>query len=350
MTGQVVERTPRTPLASSVAPTGARTTPMPTPNQGAERRGRRWALRALVLGGLAGAAWLLTGTAAQAADHDPATETSSLIGAVVRGSTPVVHHVLKAAAKPLDESHPVTHSVVEVPARVLNRPVDILGTVTHGENVAPALNAAGHVVRDLTGNDRPADGAAVLPQLAPAPTPHIRTPNGVKDPAVDPTDGTETRRPSPAKTIVRDDNRPGRLSPGETSVVVANRKAEPALAAPVVNLVQPVGQHDIAATPAFAGTRNTMIGTERHAVTATAPDAVQDTTPGGGDLPASPQVQFGALSGSSTSASGAPTEGGSAAVLPAAVASGTVASHRLLRATDVEVRPYDAVAPTVSPD
>jgi hypothetical protein len=332
MTGQVDERSPRTPLASSVAPTGVRTTPMPTPNQGAERRGRRWALRALVLGGLAGAAWLLTGTAAQAADHDPA---ASLVGAVVHGSTPVVHHVLQAAGKPLDESHPVTHSVVETPIRVLKQPVETLGTITHGENVAPVLNAADHVVRDLT-THRPADGVAASPQLAPVTPAHSRPPHGVEEPSVPATDETETRSPAPAHQPV-------------LSVVAANRKADPAPATPVVTPVQPVGPHDTVAPSAFAGPRPT-IATERVADTATAKDAIRDDSPGGGDLPAAPQVQLGALSGISTSASGAPTEGGSAAVLPAAVASGSMASHRLLQATDVEVRRHDAEAPTVSPD
>lgn len=45
-------------------------------------------LRALVIGGLAGAAWLLSGTAAHAADPVPATGGTSPAGAVVDGDQP----------------------------------------------------------------------------------------------------------------------------------------------------------------------------------------------------------------------------------------------------------------------
>jgi len=85
----------------------------------------------------------------------------------------------------------------------------------------------------------------------------------------------------------------------------------------------------------------------KQAVTASAPETVRPTTPGG-DKPAPLQVHIGA-GGISTSASGPPTEGGSAAYLPATVAGDTVA-HRLPSATDVGVRRHDAEAPTVSPD
>src|SRR6201999_3868177 len=89
MTGWGVERPVRTAVpASPVAPTGVRTF-MPPRSQGAEQRTERhagrWGLRALVIGGLAGAAWLLTGAAAHAADRVPAPESPSL-GASLLGS------------------------------------------------------------------------------------------------------------------------------------------------------------------------------------------------------------------------------------------------------------------------
>jgi hypothetical protein len=89
----------------------------------------------------------------------------------------------------------------------------------------------------------------------------------------------------------------------------------------------------------------------RHVVAAEpgTPETVRESTPGG-DGPAPVQVHLGAVSGISTGGSGAPTEGGSAAFLPAAVAASSVAFHRLPIATDVEVRRHDAEAPTVSPD
>lgn len=46
----------------------------------------------------------------------------------------------------------------------------------------------------------------------------------------------------------------------------------------------------------------------------------------------------------------APAEGGWAASVPAAVADGAVACRRWPVATEVEVRRYDAGAPTASPD
>jgi hypothetical protein len=79
------------------------------------------------------------------------------------------------------------------------------------------------------------------------------------------------------------------------------------------------------------------------------PGVIRQNSPGDND-PAPMQGHDGAVSGISTTGSGAPTGGGSAAFLPAAVAAGTMAFHRLPRATDVEVRRLVAEAPTVSPD
>src|SRR4051794_41779181 len=78
MTGWGVERKPRTAYpAPSGGPTGVSAL-MPPHSQGAERpterRAGRWGLRALVIGGLAGAAWLLTGAAAHPPDPDPAPQ------------------------------------------------------------------------------------------------------------------------------------------------------------------------------------------------------------------------------------------------------------------------------------
>jgi hypothetical protein len=79
------------------------------------------------------------------------------------------------------------------------------------------------------------------------------------------------------------------------------------------------------------------------------PETVRET-PDDGDGPEPLQAHLGAFSGLLTSGSGSPTEGGSAAFLPAAVAAGSMAFHRLALPTDVEARRYDAKAPTVSPD
>ena len=74
MTGLGVERMRTAFPLPSVLPAGVSAL-MPPHIQGAERRTEhrarrtRWGLRALVVGGLAGAAWLLTGAAAHAADR-----------------------------------------------------------------------------------------------------------------------------------------------------------------------------------------------------------------------------------------------------------------------------------------
>jgi hypothetical protein len=75
-----------------------------------------------------------------------------------------------------------------------------------------------------------------------------------------------------------------------------------------------------------------------------------DSTPGG-DGPAAPlRLHLGDVSGVPTSGSGTPTEGGSAAFLPVAIANSTMARHVPAIASDVEARRHDAEAPTVSPD
>jgi hypothetical protein len=223
MTEWVVERMPRTANpAPSGSPTGGSAL-MPPHSQGAERRTERragrWGLRVLVIGGLAGAAWLLTGAAAHAADRDPASGGSLLgsspIGSVVNGDTThlAVPRILQAVARPLESDG------------------------TDRQHLG--------IVREITGPLRLTGG--------------------------------------PADSPVR------------------------------VRLTQ---------TPRLAS----------------------------GTGPAPLQMHLGVVSGIPTTGSGAPTGGGSAAFLPAAVAAGTMAFHRQPPATDVEVRRHDAETPTVSPD
>jgi hypothetical protein len=131
----------------------------------------------------------------------------------------------------------------------------------------------------------------------------------------------------------------------------ATRTADPEPALPVPAIGHQAADRDLSGTTRSVGKRHSIV-TDRHpaAITAAAPDTARDTTPGS-DGPEPLQVHLGALSsGISTSGSGAPAEGGSAAFLPAAVASSSMAHHRLFAATDVEVRRHDAEAPTVSPD
>ncbi|MGX6605440.1 hypothetical protein ACWKSP_25400 [Micromonosporaceae bacterium Da 78-11] len=178
MTQLGVERTPRTayPL-SSVSPAGVSTL-MPPHIQGAERRmerrvrttGSRWGLRALVIGGLAGAAWLLTGSAAHAADPD--SEPSGLQSGFVAGGESIlpVTGLLRTAAQPSEygrpaHQHHVVADILDVPHRVVTRSPAMSGEVTHRtiRNVVDAvLNDVDQILRHVAGSRRLTDGPAYL--------------------------------------------------------------------------------------------------------------------------------------------------------------------------------------------
>ena len=346
--------------ASSVAPTGVCSL-MPPQSQGAERRmerrasrtGSRWGLRALVIGGLAGVAWLLTGAAAHAADRDPAPEGSplgsSLIGSVVHGDAaqPAVVRVLQAAARPLESDRPAhrhhgTASLLAAPVRAIAQPAETLTTTlseaTRKDRTTDATTVLGgvdRVVRELTGPLRLTGGPEDSP-LAPVTAPLIRTLRPVTDllphtamPAM------TAQRPIAAPAVHRTTTGSGVTDTGPAPKTIVGTAGSGSVWHPVLS--------------GWTATDRTVV--HRHRVTATAiePEAVREPTPGG-DGPAPLRVHLGAVSGIPTTGSGAPTEGGSAAFLPAAVAASSMAFHRLPIATDVKVRRNDAEAPTVSPD
>ena len=133
MTRLGVERMPRTACPPSFESPAGVSSSLPPLIQGAERRtesrarrtGVRWGLRVLVIGGLAGAAWLLTGAAAQAADRTD-EPIGSLLGSVLYGDTTTpVTGLLEAAAQPLETLIPahskhqytqnVVHDILDVP-------------------------------------------------------------------------------------------------------------------------------------------------------------------------------------------------------------------------------------------
>jgi hypothetical protein len=351
MTVWRVERTSRTafPLPS-VASTGDSSL-MPPPSQGAERRterrarraGSRWGLRALVIGGLAGAAWLLTGTAAHAADHDPAAAGPSLLGSVVAGdiAQPTVTRVLQAAAQPLESDRPAHRhhdavSLLPVPARALTRPAGALTPGATGSSVV-------RVIRGITGPLRLTGGPADSP-LVPVTARLVRS--------VHPVIGLLPHAAAPAVAAPR---------PIAAPVAHGARIQHP-VAAPTAPWLTPMSSA-VQTGPAPSTVATADLPNVRHAAapartalhphpvsrTVAGPETVRET-PYDGDGPAPLQVHLGAVSGLSTGGSGAPTEGGSAAFLPAAVAASSMAFQRLAQPTDVEVRRYDAEAPTVSPD
>jgi len=303
---------------------------------------------------------LLTGAAAHAADRDPASEGhlgSSLIGAVVDGdhAAPAVSKILKAAAQPLESDRPahqhhVTSSVLTTPARVLTRPAEVLTeTLDEGTKNKDAVN---RVVRDLTGPLRLTGGPADSRQLASVAAPLTTALSPVTD--LLPYGQRPATAPEPADTPDRAD-KPAKTPAALDGPAMMPAVPDAAATAPATGDAAAARTADTApahhvGTYGSVGKRHSMV-TDRHRTAATAgvPDRVRESSPGG-DGPAPLQVHLGALSGSSTSGSGSPAEGGSSAVLPAAVGCGPVADHRLPRAADAGARCHDAEAPTVSPD
>jgi hypothetical protein len=360
MTGSGVERR-RTAFPQPSMPPAGVSALMPPHIQGAERRterrGRRtrWGLRVLVVGGLAGAAWLLTGAAAHAADRADGP-TGSLLGSVVGdGESSGVSGLLTAAAQPLESvspvhEHHVVAAVLDVPRRALTSPLTS-PVRKHGEKdhdharspVDTALGAVDHVLGEVAGPIRLTGGPATTQQLL-----------------------TSVTEPAGSGSLPVTDLPPDRAAtvwPEEEPVPPVVRAA---LETPRVEAVSDVVSSPIpAALPAPATTHRVSEPTRQvkavslpsahhrpHVASAAdVPAAAAEGNPGG-DVPAAPlQLHLGDVSGTpATGGSGTPTEGGAPAFLPAAIADSTMASHLLPIGSDVEVSRHDAEAPTVSPD
>jgi hypothetical protein len=352
MTGLGVERL-RTAFPLSVPPAGVSAL-MPPHIQGAERRTERrarrtrWGLRVLVVGGLAGAAWLLTGAAAQAADRGDGP-IGSLLGSVVGdGESSGVSGLLSAAAQPLESvspvhQHHVVAAVLDVPRQVLTSPAKRHGAKHHDHARTPvdtAVGAVDHVLGEVAGPIRLTGGPATTQQLLARLT----------EPSLPVTD----RPRDTAATPVRPDDEPAPATPAPAIAPVTSGASNPI---PAI-LPAPATARRTTVLPAGVPPRHVKVVSlpsahHRHRVVpaTSAPAAVSEENPGG-DVPAAPlQLHLGDVSGTpTTSGSGTPTEGGAPAFLPAAIADSTMASRLLPIASDVEVRRHDAEAPTVSPD
>jgi hypothetical protein len=359
MTGLGVERL-RTAFPLPSAPPAGVSALMPPHIQGAERRTEhrdrrrtRWGLRVLVVGGLAGAAWLLTGAAAHAAD--PADgPTGSLLGSIVGdGESSPVSGLLTAAAQPLESvspvhEHHVLAAVLDVPRRVLTRPAE-----KHGEKkchdhartpVDAAVGAVDHVLGEVAGPIRLTGGLATTQQLlAPRAEPAIPDLLPVTD-----------LPPDPAATPVRPDEEPALPAATPAPEMPRNAPVTAMASTPIpATLPAPVTAPWASVPPRHVKVVSIPSAHHRHRVAPAThvPAAVSEENPGG-DVPAAPlQLHLGDVSGTpATSGPGTPTEGGAPAFLPTAIADSTMASHLLPIASDVEVRRHDAEAPTVSPD
>ena len=346
MTGLAVERLWRAASPSSPSPAEV-STPLPPHIQGAERQRSRWGLRLLVVVGLAGAAWLLTGAAAHAADRTGEPD-GSLLGAVVGGdATAPVSGLLAAAAQPLEavpahhQQHRVVSDILAVPQWVLARPADTVSKVAHGPTgttVDTATGGVATVLRQVVGPLRLTGGSAPAPQrvlvtvtdpvaVPAAPIPGLAEPSAGSD-----ADGSEV-----ADQPV--------FAPEQATPMASFLEISKAMPVPTVGAVRAVAvaRHAKAASHRIAHRHRTARPAAAELATASGDSP-------GGDGSTAPQLHLGDVSGTPTSGSGTRTEGASAAFLPDAIANSTMACQLLPIATGDQVRRHDAEAPTVSPD
>ncbi|MBB4696060.1 hypothetical protein [Paractinoplanes abujensis] len=292
----------------------------------------------LVVGGLAGAAWLLTGAAAQAADRADGPD-GSLLGSVTGFdvASPVTD-LLQAAVQPLENTRPAHHDhqfvadILDVPRPVLTRldrtrddevhdvppaTVDVFADVDAvlGEVAAP-IRLTGEAAPDRQDSERPSSDELPADE---------EPPYEVEEPAASPPHEETRPRPEQPEQQAIDQARPAPAAGHHTVAAVRRGKASSAPSA---------HRHHRTA----------------HAVIAAPETAQEDSTPGRNGPAAPLRLHLGDVSGTPTSGSGTPTDGGSAAFLPAAIASSAMVSHAAAIASDVEARRHDAEEPTVSPD
>lgn len=380
-------------MSPFVPPVGASAL-MPPASQGVEQRsechagrtGSRWVLRAFVIGGLAGAAWLLSGAAAQAADHTsggpaigglsvlspvhralPGVGEPFVTGPLVNGlgngvvertvhkaerTVNAVHRTGERAGRPgsVTDVVPLNGVTRQLTSIVVRPAYELAKTVDKAVHTT-GDTAVGGVVRELTAPLRPVGEPVVSTQLTPV--------TGIVATATAPL--VQTLRPAtvlphhaavPAPAASRPAT--AAAAPDGHTSVTGPARSPGVPAAVTLPAVDPTGSITADSGPRTMGgsttvTQRRFAVADRHTAATTArPDGVRNTP--GSPEPAPLRVHLGAVSGIPTSGSGAPSEGGCAATLPAAVVASRVACHRLPIATDVEVRRYDADSPTVSPD
>ncbi|MDR7323595.1 MULTISPECIES: hypothetical protein [Catenuloplanes] len=326
----------------------------------ADRRGRRPVLRTLVIGGIAGAAWLLTAGAAHAAEPETPTEAAHRgpgvlalvndlgIGVVEERAPSLVGELLTPAAE-VTAAPPTDH-------------LRGIGAFARTDTAMPARqpaesDAPAHTLRTLVTGD----GAEREPV---APIRLTGGPAGSTNPAVR---DTATAPAGPAG-LGGPDPRPVAIPSHDTPAEPDGLRTDSATASPDVVVPTPVtpstGVTAASTAPARVPAAAVVTGMrldsepERAARSApTEPLPLRDARTGVPEqLPGAP-LPFGPAKGTSGGTTGAPTggsvvntDGGSFAVSPAAVEGTMGAASRPTAPADLVVPRRDAEAPTISPD
>jgi hypothetical protein len=356
---------------------------------------RRIVLRALVVGGFAGAAWLLSASAAQAADAPPAPDRGAAPAHSATVLTPLTDVLDTATAPVLDATSALVGgapapadpaTAVAPPGATADRTATIVGT-------APAARP-----------DRPADRAAdpigpVTTLLGPRAAQGTTDAGGAANRS-----GAGQQAGGPTGTLLNQLVAPLGLTSGSTGLLApVTRVVDPVLA-PLTGVLRPVG----AILRVVAAPLDATLGTVTRTVTGVLPappgGSISAVTPGAtsaviadptrtggtprashtedgsavknarhgagkteretarpsvrpnpGDQPGRPypaplRGYLGAGTGTPASGSGSPTEGGAFSTVASTVAGSMVAFHQLPEATDVTVLRLDAEDPTFSPD
>jgi hypothetical protein len=355
---------------------------------------RRIVLRALVVGGFAGAAWLLSASAAQAADAQSAPDhaaypagasvltpltnvlgtatapvldaTSALVGGATAPADPATA-VVPPGATAARSTTIVGPAPATSPDRAADRAADPVGATTAllGLGAEPGRSsAAGQAKRDDAGPPAAAPTGPLHTLVAPlgltnvtygllapvtrvvdpvlAPLTGVLRPVGVVLQAVvspiDATLGTVTRTVSRVLPAPRHGVGAGPLS-GPVSAVTPG--ASGVDADPTRTGGAPRASHTEDGSAVKKSTRHVAGTLERGTAAPSAPGRPQ---------PAPMRMYLGAGTGIPSSGSGSPTEGGAFGTVSSSVAGSMVAFHRLPAATDVAVLRLDAEDTTVSPD
>jgi hypothetical protein len=357
----------------------------------------RFGLRALVIGGLAGAAWLLSAASAHAAEANlPAEDAPTGLS--------VVSSLVSGSGTGADERSSLVTPLTETLDPALSPVTGVASAVTGG--ALPSASRASAVVLPSTtvtsttplrtasagvaGQDTGAASGDAASASAPAPAPQTRAATGggvliglagalvgpsgllspvtrVVDPVVAPLTGT--LRPvtgallTAAQPVTSALGSVTRTTTGVLSRPGGQRAQLPApVGAPVPGTAVATVVAGTTQTPVFgpregggySGTSTTSVhryeaGTELSAT------GTPEPRTGGGNLPDRPypaplRGYIGVGTGTPASGLGSHMEGGAFAVVPSSVVQRAVATHRMPVTTDVEALRHDAEAPTVSPD